>query len=149
MKYIIVLLALLGAPDSRAGGPSAEMKDALVESVEKMANGWTLIVTGPIEVEVADPKKPEQGTITTLYAKRARLEVLLGNYFYALKSQDPYEQRIKALVGKRKLIQMWGTIVTMDGGFVISVMAGDISLLRPTKEEAAFDLSRLMEIQSK
>ncbi len=148
MKIMSFLILLLIAPSVHAGAPNAEMGEALIVSTEKTAVGWVAYVTGPIDVSVADGH-PEKGARIRLYAEKAKLRVPVGNPLHALslKGSSLYERRMKDSVGKTMHIQMWGANLVIEGGRVVDVVAGQISFLHPTKEEAAFDHGRLFEIQ--
>jgi hypothetical protein len=142
MKYMLLLLLGFSlAPLARAGGFGAEMPAATVVAIEKGTSGWVAVVTGEFDLVTA-------AGIVRLPAECARLRVPMGNQLYALRGDihRSYEKRLYSTIGRKVLIQMWGPIVTIEGGRVVEVVAGDISLLRPTKQEAAFDLSRLFEI---
>ena len=147
MKTLQTFLLLLLAASAHAGMPNAEMTDALVVSTEKTPAGWVAIVTGPIDVFVAHGGQ-DGGRRVQLYAEKARIRVPVGNQLYATTGSGGllYEQRMRDTVGKTIAIQMWGARVVIEGGRVIDVVAGDISFLRPTQAEAAFDLGRLQEI---
>lgn len=138
---LFLLLGISLAPLTRAGGFGAEMPAATVNAIEKGPSGWVAVVTGEIDLVTATG-------VVRLQAERARLRVPVGNHLYALRADihRPYERRLYSTIGRKVLIQMWGPIVTIEGGRVVGVVAGDISLLRPTKEEAAFDRNRLSEI---
>lgn len=142
MKASLISLILWAAVTvARAGMFGAEMPAATVDAVEKRPGGWSVIVTGAIDVVTP-------AGIVRLPAEQARLHVPPGNQLYALRlgtSRD-YEKRLRAAVGTTVHVQMWGPVITIEAGRVVAVMAGDISFLRPTKEEAAFDLDRLFEI---
>ena len=140
-RKLLWLFLLATASMARAGMFGAEMSAATVEGVEKTPAGWRVTVTGAIDVVTPNG-------VIRLPAEGARLQVPTGNQLYALRlnTVGAYEQRLRAAVGKTVHIQMWGPIITIEAGRVVAVTAGDISLLRPTPEEAAFDLARLTEI---
>ena len=148
MKILRTFLLLVLAASAHAGMPNAEMADALVVSTEKTPGGWVAIVTGPIDIFVADGRQ-DSGRRVQLYAEKAKIRVPVGNQLYATTGSGGllYEQRMRDSVGKTVAIQMWGARVVIEGGRVVDVVAGDISFLRPTQAEAAFDLGRLQAIQ--
>lgn len=139
--HIILLVLITFVTAAWAGGPGAEMLDAEVVAMEKGPGGWVVVVNGRFDLVTAHG-------IVQLTAERARLQVPAGNQLYARRGgiHNSYEKRLQSTVGSRMVIQMWGPIVTISGGRVVEVVAGDISVLRPTKAEAAFDLGRLPEI---
>ena len=146
-KYLLVLL-LVAVSSARAGMPDVEMEEALVEKIEKTPAGWVVFISGPMLVPIITSNNPESGALATLYADKARVMVPVGNQLYSLSlsGADSYEKRLHSMVGKKTSIQMWGATLTLEAGRVVQIVAGDVSLLRPNKGEAAFDLGRLPEI---
>lgn len=151
MKALIVLLAAVVAAVARAGMPDVEINEALVVSVEKTPAGWVAVLSGEAALPIMAGENPDSGKLVTLYADRARVMVPIGNYFYGLtmRGQAAYEARLKAMVGKKTTVQMWGAVLTIESGRIVQIIAGDVTLLRPQKGEAAFDVSRLREIEAK
>lgn len=148
--FHIILIFISSTTFALAGGPSAEMKGALVEAIELTPTGWSAVVTGPIHISTVDaenPKSPTRNT-TKLYAQRARIKMLGGNHEYDVRDEKRYEKRLRGYVGTKVFIQMWGTVTTLDGDVVVEITAGQISLFRPTREEAAFEL-RNINVQEK
>ncbi len=150
MKPAIALLALLlcALAPALAGGPEAEFRDARIDAVERTPAGWVVVVTGEVNIPAPVPSDEKQHFVT-LYADKATLQVPIGNQLYALRNPRAYEARLRAAVGTTDTIQIWGAVVTLRGGVVKDITAGDISLLRPRGKEAAFDLGKLGEISTK
>jgi hypothetical protein len=150
MKAPVFVLVLLCEVAARAGMPALEMPEVLVENLEKTPAGWVATVTGLLNVVTVDPTAPDEGRITPLYADKARMMVPVGNQLYALSMSGAakYEARMKSVIGTKQFVQVWGARLTIDAGRVVEIVAGDVSLLRPRLDEAAFDIGRLMEIRA-
>jgi hypothetical protein len=151
MKLLTCLFFSLLTVAVRAGMPDVEMPEAVINAVDRTSAGWVAMVSGPMMVFAVDCDDASKGTFVKLYADNARIMVPVGNQLYALSPSGAkaYETRLRGMVGKTALIQMWGAALTLQAGRVVQIVAGDISLLRPQKAEAAFDLGRLMEIQTR
>jgi hypothetical protein len=151
MKRSLYALVFAAALSARAGMPDIEAVEVLVEEIEKTPAGWVATITGELMIPTVNPRNPDQWLPTTLFADKARVTVSGGNQLYALSlsGADKYEKRLKSMVGQKVFVQIWGATLTIQAGRVVQINGGDVSLLRPQKGEAAFDLGRLPEIIAK
>jgi hypothetical protein len=152
MKTFLVSIVLcILCRTALAGGPEIQIQKAHIDEVTIDYRGVVLRVTGTVMLLVpkleGDDQTGGNAKWVTLPMKSAEIH-LLGDELHAtsLEGKKLYQQRLLALKGTEQLLQMWGTLATIESGHVTHITARMVGVLVPVKGERRFASDRLEEL---